>query len=88
MIGNAFTAYLHKRVIFDYEREYRAVCTESNPDGKEGLLIKVDLNKLVQNIFLAPYTKEEVFQNVLNIVKSVNKDFNVRRSSFDLSPYY
>lgn len=86
--GNGFTAYIHKRIIYDYEKEYRAICTDPN-DGinKKGIKIKVILNKLIHNIYLAPNSIDANYKLVTDIVKNICNDINVMRSSFNSTPY-
>lgn len=86
--GNGFTAYIHKRIIYDYEKEYRAICTDPNGKDKNGLKIKITLDKLIHNIFLAPNTSDASFELATKIVNSVSKDIKVRRSSYDSPPYF
>ena len=83
--GNGFTAYIHKRIIYDYEKEYRAICTDPKEGiNRKGIKIKVTLNKLIQNIYLAPNTLDDNF----NLVKDICNDINVIRSSFNSTPYF
>ena len=87
-LGNGFTAYIHKRIIFDYEKEYRAICTDSNGKDKQGIKIKVTLDKLIHNIFLAPNTSNESIELVADIANCISKKIKVRRSSFDSKTYF
>ncbi len=86
--ANSFTAYIHKRIIYDYEKEYRAICTDPK-DGKNknGIKIKVTLDKLIRTIYLAPNTLDDNYNLVTNIVNNISKDINVIRSSFNSIPY-
>jgi hypothetical protein len=86
--GNGFTAYIHKRIIYDYEKEYRAICTDPNGKDKNGIKVKVTLDKLIHNIFLAPNTLTENVKRVTEITNSISKDIKIMQSSFDSRPYF
>lgn len=88
-LGNGFTAYIHKRIIYDYEKEYRAICTDpKNGKNRTGLTVKVTLNKLIQNIYLAPNTPENDFNYIAEITNNISKDIKVVRSSYDSKPCF
>jgi hypothetical protein len=96
--NSLFSPFLHKRSSFEHERELRAVVLSfnmtkdnlpdlNNPLG-EGIYIKVDLEKLIQNIYVAP-TSPQWF---VNLVKSVSKKYGLKKpilqSQLDKKPVY
>jgi hypothetical protein len=86
-LANAFTAYIHKRKIFEYENEYRAICTDPNGKDKLGFGVEVDLTKLIQRVLVAPNTPEWLFTTVKSITDKYKGNLEICRSSYDLKPY-
>jgi len=87
--SNGFTAYIHKRIIYDFEKEYRAICTDPrNGKNKNGLRIKVSLDKLIQSIYLAPHSSEKNYNYVKEVTNNVCGDIKVVRSNFDSKPFF
>lgn len=78
--GNAFNAFLIKRHSFDYEKELRAIImlpleyvkewpTENNSFTKDGKYVKVNLDTLIERIYIAPFTLspfEEIVKSVIS----------------------
>lgn len=87
-LPNAFRAYVHKRINYDYEKEYRAICTDNSDEDIKGIKIKVTLDKLIHNIFLRPKTSIKNIELVKDCANSINKKIKVQESSFDSRPYY
>lgn len=89
--GNTFNAFYFKRKSFAPERELRCcfshlvegvgIGPEALSKNPKGIAIKCDLNSLVQELFVSPYS-ETWFEDV---VRSVNAkfgaDFKLKRSS-------
>lgn len=86
--ANGFTAFIHKREIYKYENEYRAVCTDPNGKDKFGLNIAVDVNKLIEKIIVAPNSPDWLFELVKNVTHKYYNNIEICRSCFDLKPYY
>ena len=58
-VTDAFQSIVHKRKSFEHERELRAVLWKPITDdievvGDRGMIIPVDLNNLIENIFISP----------------------------------
>lgn len=85
---NLFSLFIHKRKIYSYEKEFRAICSDSNGNNLKGLSIEVDLNNLIQEIYLSPYSDENQLSNVQNKIKELNLNYEVKFSSFKSKPYY
>ena len=85
---NAFTLFIHKRKIYKYEKEYRAIYHNSNGSQYSGFNIKVDLNKLISKIYLSPFSSESEYLKVANKLKELNISIPICYSSFKAQPYY
>lgn len=85
---NGLTLYMHKRKMFSYEKEYRAICRDSNGSNHEGINIKVDLSKLIQEIYLSPFSSETEFDELNLRLKELNHNIILQKSSFNAKPYY
>lgn len=94
---NFFHQFLHKRKNFSDEQELRAITeykTKSNRiseeelDSIKGIHIKIDLDELIEKIYVAP-TSSEWF---LELTKSVSKKFGmnkpIEKSSIFTKPDY
>jgi hypothetical protein len=78
--------FLYKRKSFEHEREIRAIIQEFryNKDGSinykktrfdDGAYIPVDVNVLIDNVYLAPTSQKWVFK----LVDSVLKKYGIRK---------
>lgn len=85
--GNMMTTYIHKRNIFEYEKEYRAIYSASNPQDVEGFNINVDLTKLIEEVILAPYFPEWLFTLIEKITQNYLPSVQIRKSIFESKPY-
>lgn len=85
---NTFSAYIHKRIIYDYEKEYRAICTDPKRKEKNGINIKVILNKLIKKVYLAPNTATDHFNIIKDTINNYSSNIEVCYSSYDAKPYY
>jgi hypothetical protein len=97
--GNIFNAVLHKRRSFAYEQEIRAVAWErlaADKGGAEivknmtpgGLPIIVDLNELIERIYISP-TAASWFEDVVNHLVGVHRlNVPVIKSSLASRPLY
>lgn len=92
-----FHPFIHKRKIYDHEKEYRAIVPlfgNRSDNCKNGLMIKVNLKTLIKRIVLAPASPEWFEELVRSTLKKYDLDFPVTKSmvddkpyEFDLSPY-
>jgi len=84
---NLFSLYIHKRDIFEFEKEYRAVCSDHRNIEQDGKYIEVDLNALIQEVVLAPNTSDWMY-NLVNVTAGrILNDIKISRSIFDSKPY-
>ncbi|MGD8780704.1 MAG: DUF2971 domain-containing protein [Ignavibacteria bacterium] len=85
---NAFSLFIHKRKIYSYENEYRGICTDPNGSKYNGINIKVDLNKIINKIYLSPYASEEEFFQIKTKLQELETEIPICYSSFKAQPYY
>ena len=85
---NSFSLFIHKRKIYKYEKEYRAICYEPNGSKYPGLNIKVDLSKIIQHIYLSPFSSEKEHTRIENKLKDLGLNIPTCSSSFKAKPYY
>lgn len=96
--GNILVPFMHKRKSFSHESEIRGVILKF-PEAKEGidilrsttvpgLRINIDIDKLVESVFVSPACPDWI----LGVVESVSKKFelkvDIKRSSIDADPVY
>ncbi len=72
-----YIPFLHKRKSFEHERELRAILNSSD-DRTEGIKVSVDLNELIERVYVAPTAESWIFELVKAISirnpKTKNKD--------------
>jgi hypothetical protein len=94
--GNAFVPFVTKRKSFEHEREVRAIvsCSSINPDqsGRPlttgGASIKVNLEKLVNAVYVAPTAPTWFLEVVHQTIKQFGYAFEVRQSDLTLDPLF
>ena len=95
--GNIFCYFCNKRESFECEKEIRAMVSHAleNPERKAnesydglGVNIKVDLNQLIENIYIAPFSPPWYFDLVKSVLKRYNTEFDVSPSSLDREPLF
>jgi len=94
--GNAFIPFLTKRKSFEHEREVRAIvgCASINPDQSGlplevgGANIKVNLERLVQAVYVAPTAPQWFTEVVRQTIKQFGFDFDVRQSDLAMDPIF
>src|SRR5262249_19453290 len=93
-----FNYIMHKRKSFEHERELRAVFwTMDTAAGAEplkeqiessGLQIKVNLNELIETVFVSPSAAPWFASLVVAMTKKCGFDFPVKHSGLDAKPLY
>lgn len=95
--GNIFCYFLNKRKSFEHEKEVRAIVDLGieNPISKanelhydEGLYIKVNVNQLIESIYLAPYSPDWFVELVDSIKIRYGYNFDVRKSMLSTKPLF
>jgi hypothetical protein len=95
--GNIFCYFFNKRKSFECEKELRAMVSLAieNPKRKAnesydqfGINIKINLNELIENIFIAPFSPFWYRELIKSVLKRYNTGFNVLPSSLDNEPLF
>lgn len=85
---NAFSLFIHKRKIYSYENEYRAICKDSRGSELNGVNIKVNLYKLIHRIYLSPFATKSEYAEIENKLNELDLKIPINFSDFKTQPYY
>ena len=96
--GNLLSPFVHKRKSFEHEREVRAVVTKF-PTGESGfdftqetiahgLQLRVDLERLIENIYVAPSAPDWLSGLVSAVVQRYGYTFSVVHSRLNEQPVF
>ena len=97
---NSFWPYIHKRKSFEHERELRAVVqehwlsTEDNKidwdvkNEKFGKSISINVNQLVENVYVSPESPQWFIDLVENVTKKYGFTFQINKSILAKEPEY
>jgi len=98
---NLFYPYLYKRKSFEHEQELRAVIININfmqtregpldisePAFEDGTNVSVDLDLLIDKIYLAPASPEWLLDLVKSITNKYGLDNKVFQSDLDSEPFF
>jgi len=82
---DAFFPFLFKRKSFQYEREVRVITdvTECNIKLNDGLKINVDINQLIEKIYIHPKSENWYKNLVIQLVKQLGFDFRIEKSDLE-----
>ena len=91
-MNNYLKLYLSKRKSFEHEKELRAIVVIP-PDGMnwkspKGIGINIDINNLVEEIYVSPKSEDWFLDLVKSITKKYNLDKEIIRSSLADGPIY
>jgi len=97
--GNFFDPFMHKRKSFEHEKELRAIIDKSPKKPlaihdkmlsapEYGIWKKVNLDKLIQKIFIAPSSPDYFRDLVEKVVLRYDLKKEVVQSSLDEEPFY
>lgn len=80
-----FFPFLFKRKSFQYEREVRIITdvSESNIKLNEGLKINVDINQLIEKIYIHPKSENWYKNLVIQLVEQLGFDFKIEKSDLE-----
>ena len=80
-----FFPFLFKRKSFQYEREVRIISdvTQSNIKLNDGLKINVDINQLIEKIYIHPKSENWYKNLVIQLVKELGFDFKIEKSDLE-----
>jgi hypothetical protein len=82
---DVFFPFLFKRKSFQYEREVRIISdvTQSNIKLNDGLKINVDINQLIEKIYIHPKSENWYKNLVIQLVKQLGFDFTIEKSDLE-----
>jgi hypothetical protein len=94
--GNILNPFVHKRKSFEHEKEVRAVVMKWPTDPfdfakdtiGQGLLIPVDMNILVEKIYVSPDAPSWFASLVRSVVGRYNLNYEVTQSDLNQQPLY
>ena len=96
--NNYFYPFIHKRKSFEHERELRALIQEipakdgdlnlSKPLFEYGLGVPIDLDILIEKIYVAPICPDWLFDLVKSVANKYELNKEVLRSSLEDVPIY
>lgn len=80
-----FFPFLFKRKSFQYEREIRIITNVSkhNLSLNEGLKINVDINTLIEKIYIHPKSENWYKKLVIELVEKLGFDFEIEKSDLE-----
>lgn len=81
--GNGFWPFAFKRLAFEHEREMRLVTQEKSPPGAPGIMMPVDLSKLIDGVYVAPNAAKWFRDLVGSVTRKYGLDLPVHQSSLD-----
>lgn len=82
--NNAFDPYFHKRIEFEDEKELRVAIIllhMTNNAPKHGILIPVNLNKMLKCVHIAPHASDWYFKMIKDILKRYEINTNIKQST-------
>jgi hypothetical protein len=82
---DVFFPFLFKRKSFQYEREIRIISdvTQSNIKLNDGLKINVDINQLIEKIYIHPKSENWYKKLVIQLVEQLGFDFTIEKSDLE-----
>lgn len=80
-----FFPFLFKRKSFQYEREVRIITDVANNKVilNDGLKINVDINQLIEKIYIHPKSENWYKNLVIQLVKQLDFDFTIEKSDLE-----
>ncbi|MGX7666868.1 hypothetical protein [Flavobacterium pedocola] len=82
---DAFFPFLFKRKSFQYENEIRVISdvTPQKLTINDGLKINVDINKLIETIYIHPKSENWYKKLVIEVVSKLGFDFTIEKSDLE-----
>jgi hypothetical protein len=80
-----FFPFLFKRKSFQYEREVRIISdiSESKIKINDGLKINVDINQLIEKIYIHPKSENWYKKLVIQLVSELGFNFEIEKSDLE-----
>lgn len=83
------SGFWHKRKSFEHEKEVRAVVHNiKNESDNYGRYIPVDINVLIDTIYISPYAQEWFTNLVVDIMSKYDIEKPVKQSEMTFTPFY
>ena len=79
--------FWYKRKSFEYENEVRLITTKIHSNDK-GVYIPVNIDTLIEKIYVSPYASEWFFDVVKNVVEKYSIKAEVTYSMMKAKPFY
>lgn len=81
-----FFPFLFKRKSFQYEREVRIIAdiSSENITINDGLKIDVDINQLIERIYIHPKSENWYKKLVIELVSKLGFDFEIEKSDLEV----
>lgn len=82
---DAFFPFLFKRKSFQYENEIRVISdvTSQNLIINDGLKINVDINRMIEKIYIHPKSENWYKKLVIEVVSKLGFDFEIEKSDLE-----
>lgn len=82
---DAFFPFLFKRKSFQYENEIRVISdvTSQNLIINDGLKINVDIDKMIEKIYIHPKSENWYKKLVIEVVSKIGFDFDIEKSDLE-----
>jgi hypothetical protein len=82
---DVFFPFLFKRKSFQYEREVRIISdiSSSNIKINEGMKINVDINQLIERIYIHPKSENWYKNLVIQLMEQLGFDFTIEKSDLE-----
>jgi len=81
-------SFWYKRKSFEHEKEVRAVIHERNADNEFGLSIPVDLNILIEKIYVSPTSQKWFRELIESVMKKYEINKKIMTSEMLAEPFY
>lgn len=81
-------AFWYKQKSFDYEKEVRAIIQNPREAGKPGISVPVDIELLIENLYVSPYAPSWFFDVVQSILDKYLLKKSILRSQMKAIPFF
>ena len=81
-------SFWYKQKCFEHEREVRVIAHDHSVEEKPGLYHAVDIDLLIENIYVSPYAPQWFFEVVQSILEKYGLDKKILHSQMNAIPFY
>ena len=90
--SNSFSSashpYWYKHASFEYEKEVRAIVTNFHKKGEVGVTHSIDIDLLIENIYVSPYAPQWFYDVVQSILEKYEISKEILQSQMKATPFY